>query len=211
MDLPDIPDVVGTEPPDPVQSPFSLPQPLEGTETPVIDPALAQAGFDPDTAGAATAVAMGKVGPNGAQSSTPPPVPEQRELRNLVQSLGFNSFYDIAQARNYVTNRLLQLSTSRDEKIAIKALELLGKHNDIGLFTERSEVVHHHSSSADLENSIRERIKRLAKAEVIDVVPTIRDVVPESEANVVLRTLDVAENEADAGVVTEFLKELGVK
>jgi hypothetical protein len=58
-----------------------------------------------------------------------------------------------------------------DPKIEIKALELLGKHSDIGLFTERSEITVHHSTSKGLEDSIKERIKRLMNADVTDVAP----------------------------------------
>jgi len=58
-----------------------------------------------------------------------------------------------------------------DPKIEIKALELLGKHSDIGLFTERSEITVHHTTSKGLEESIKERIKRLMNAEVTDVTP----------------------------------------
>ena len=58
-----------------------------------------------------------------------------------------------------------------DPKIEIKALELLGKHSDIGLFTERSEITVHHTTSKGLEDSIKERIKRLMNAEVMDATP----------------------------------------
>jgi hypothetical protein len=47
----------------------------------------------------------------------------------------------------------------------------LGKHSDIGLFTERSEITVHHTSSSSLEASIKERVKRLMNAEVTDVLP----------------------------------------
>ena len=58
-----------------------------------------------------------------------------------------------------------------DPKIELKALELLGKHSDIGLFAERSEVTVHHTTSEALENSIKERIKRLLNADVVDITP----------------------------------------
>jgi hypothetical protein len=58
-----------------------------------------------------------------------------------------------------------------DPKIEIKALELLGKHSDIGLFTERSEITVHHTTSKGLEESIKERIKRLMNADITDVTP----------------------------------------
>jgi hypothetical protein len=58
-----------------------------------------------------------------------------------------------------------------DPKLELKALELLGKHSDIGLFTERSEITVHHTSSKGLEDSIKERVKRLMNAEITDVLP----------------------------------------
>ena len=51
------------------------------------------------------------------------------------------------------------------------ALELLGKHSDIGLFTERSEITINHTTSTALENSIKERVKRLLNSDVIDITP----------------------------------------
>ena len=56
-----------------------------------------------------------------------------------------------------------------DPKLEIKALELLGKHSDIGLFTERSEITIHHTTSESLENSIKERIKRLLNSDASDI------------------------------------------
>jgi hypothetical protein len=47
----------------------------------------------------------------------------------------------------------------------------LGKHSDIGIFTERSEITVHHKSSVDLENSIKERIKRLLNSDITDITP----------------------------------------
>jgi hypothetical protein len=48
-------------------------------------------------------------------------------------------------------------------------LELLGKHSDIALFTERSEVTVKYDNSKDLEQAIKERIARLLKSNVVDV------------------------------------------
>jgi hypothetical protein len=48
---------------------------------------------------------------------------------------------------------------------------LLGKHSDIALFTERSEVTINYKSSSDLEEAIKERVKRLLNAKVVESVP----------------------------------------
>jgi hypothetical protein len=89
----------------------------------------------------------------------------------LIKGFDFNAFTDQLQARNFITNKLIQLADSGDPKIELKALELLGKHSDIGLFTERSEITVHHTTSTALENSIKERVKRLLNAEVTDITP----------------------------------------
>lgn len=92
-------------------------------------------------------------------------------LRATVKTLDFQAFEDIQQARNFITNRLVELATCGDAKLEIKALELLGKHSDVGLFTERSEITVHHTTSEALENSIKERVKRLLNADIVDVNP----------------------------------------
>ena len=56
-------------------------------------------------------------------------------------------------------------------KYELRALELLGKHSDIGLFTSRSEVTINYQNPDDLEKAIKERVKRLLNAEVIDITP----------------------------------------
>jgi hypothetical protein len=65
----------------------------------------------------------------------------------------------------------MELANCGDPKFELKALELLGKHSDIGLFTERSEVTINYKNPQDLETAIKERVKRLLNAELIDVTP----------------------------------------
>ena len=96
---------------------------------------------------------------------------EAKAAAALIKRFDFQAFADTQQARNFITNRLIQLADCGDPKLELKALELLGKHSDVGLFTERSEITVHHTSSQALENSIKERIKRLLNSDVVDVTP----------------------------------------
>jgi hypothetical protein len=66
---------------------------------------------------------------------------------------------------------LVQIADCGDTKAELKALELLGKISDVGLFTERSEITVHHTNSKSLEDSIRERVKRLLNSDVTDITP----------------------------------------
>ena len=88
-------------------------------------------------------------------------------LRNYGQMLAF----DAAQARAAITHKLMEIADCGDIKYELKALELLGKHSDIGLFTERSEITINYNTPEALETAIKERIKRLLNADVIDVTP----------------------------------------
>jgi hypothetical protein len=96
---------------------------------------------------------------------------EAKAAAVLIKEFDFQTFADIQQARTFITNKLVKMTDCGDPKIEIKALELLGKHSDIGLFTERSEITVHYTTSKGLEESIKESIKRLMNAEVTDVTP----------------------------------------
>jgi len=89
----------------------------------------------------------------------------------ILKKYDFQAIADAQQARNLITNKLIELADCGDLKIEIKALELLGKHSDIGIFTERSEITVHHTTSQSLENSIKERIKRLLHSDIVDITP----------------------------------------
>ena len=65
------------------------------------------------------------------------------------------------QLRIYVTNRLIQESADPDPKIRIRALELLGRISDVGLFTDRTEVTINHRSTTDLESKLKEKLQKL--------------------------------------------------
>ncbi len=76
---------------------------------------------------------------------------------------------DVSDVRSALTNKLLELANCGDPRFELKALELLGKHSDIALFTERSEVTVNYKNSTDLESAIKERIGRLLRSSAVDV------------------------------------------
>jgi hypothetical protein len=78
------------------------------------------------------------------------------------------------QIRLLVTNKLLLESANDDPKIRIRALELLGKITDVGLFTEKSEVTVTNRSTEDLVNSVRAKIQRLMHPVDIDDVKEVK-------------------------------------
>ena len=73
---------------------------------------------------------------------------------------------DKVQVRTIVVNRLMEISQDDDNKVALKALELLGKASD--LFTDRSEITITHQTSDELKAAIKERITQLMQATQIN-------------------------------------------
>lgn len=91
--------------------------------------------------------------------------------RQFVELYGKRLAMEMSDVRIAVTNKLMELANCGDPRYELKALELLGKHSDISLFTERSEVTINYKSSGDLEEAIKERVKRLLNAKVVEAVP----------------------------------------
>jgi len=55
-----------------------------------------------------------------------------------------------------------------DPRIRIKALELLGKVSDVGLFTDKTEITLRHRPTEELEQMLRERLTRVIEGEVYE-------------------------------------------
>ncbi|CAB4190562.1 hypothetical protein UFOVP1288_74 [uncultured Caudovirales phage] len=93
----------------------------------------------------------------------------------FLRTYGQNVAFDAVQVRTAITTKLLEIANCGDTKHELRALELLGKHSDVGLFTERSEITINYKTPEDLEDAIKERVKRLLNADVIDITPINMD------------------------------------
>jgi hypothetical protein len=94
----------------------------------------------------------------------------------FLRSYGQQLAMDAAQARAAITNKLMEIANCGDPRYELKALELLGKHSDIGVFTERSEITVNYKDPDDLEKAIKDRVKRLLNATVVETVPLSQQV-----------------------------------
>ena len=95
--------------------------------------------------------------------------------REFLKAYGNQLALDVHEVRSAMTAKLMEIANCGDPKYELRALELLGKHSDIGLFTERSEITVNYKSSSDLENAIKDRVKRLLNSDVVDVTPIGED------------------------------------
>lgn len=102
-------------------------------------------------------------------------LPTALAASSFIREYGHNLAHDVMEVRAALTNKLLEIANCGEIKHELRAIELLGKHSDIGLFTDRSEITINYKNPEDLEKAIKERVKRLLNADVIDATPVGMD------------------------------------
>jgi hypothetical protein len=86
-----------------------------------------------------------------------------KNIRAYLDEYGRAVVTKAIEIRHTVTNRLLEESRNPDPRVRIRALELLGKVSDVGLFTDRSEVTITHQTTDEVRERLREKLQRLIK------------------------------------------------
>lgn len=79
----------------------------------------------------------------------------------ILGQFGHEIVKDAVQVRHLVMNKLVQETENPDPRIRIRALELLGKITDVGLFTDRSEVTVTHQTTDDLREKLRDKLTKM--------------------------------------------------
>lgn len=93
------------------------------------------------------------------------------QARAILDEFGMAVAHHAAEIRYLVTNKLVLESENPDARIRIRALELLGKITDVGLFTDKTEVTVTHQSTEDLRKKLRDKFNRLLDKDDITDVP----------------------------------------
>lgn len=90
-------------------------------------------------------------------------------LKALLSEYDKQVIESSTQLRTYITNKLIYETASSDPRVRIKALELLGKISDVGLFTEKAEITLRHRPTEELEQMLRERLSKVVEGEVLHI------------------------------------------
>ena len=104
-------------------------------------------------------------------NKTPIAMPEKPEI--IVHLEAMVALYDhrviqhADQIRYLVTNKLLELSDHKDPRVQLKAVELMGKIADVGMFVEKQEITFKQQSSEDLQKQLRKKLGLLIEGEVV--------------------------------------------
>jgi len=83
----------------------------------------------------------------------------------ILSEFGRSVVESSIQIRHLVTNKLLIETENPDPRTRIRALELLGKISDVGLFAEKSEITITHQSTDDLKSKLRRKLEKLVPIE----------------------------------------------
>jgi len=89
---------------------------------------------------------------------------------SILQEFGQSVADSAVQIRHMVTNKLVLETDNPDPRVRIRALELLGKISDVGLFAEKSEVTITHQSTKDLKDKLRSKLAKLVNPEEEDAI-----------------------------------------
>jgi F0F1-type ATP synthase delta subunit len=86
-----------------------------------------------------------------------------KAIRNYLDEYGRQVVTHAVELRHLVTNRLIEESQNPDPRVRIRALELLGKHSDVGLFSEKQEVTVTHQTTDELKEKLRAKLQKLIR------------------------------------------------
>ncbi len=89
-------------------------------------------------------------------------------VNSLLTAYDMEVVKDSKRLRHYVTNKLVIETENPDARIRMRALELLGKISDVGLFTERTEITVNNRSTVELENSLRDKLRKLLNPNAVE-------------------------------------------
>ena len=96
-----------------------------------------------------------------------------KRVVGMLSSYDWQFVEESQRIRGFIVTKLLEEAEDHpDAKVRLRALELLGKVTDVGLFSERIEVKKTDMSDADLDRQIREKLEKfVAKSTAIALKP----------------------------------------
>ena len=124
--------------------PVSTPEKIEAEE-------LFKVFTDPEQKGIANAAVNKSL-------STPATV---KHLYAMLSDYDHQVVQEAVQLRRFVTNKLIEDTGLNDPRHRLKALELLGKISDVGLFSEKTEGIVKHATTEELEKQIRSKLANI--------------------------------------------------
>ena len=105
-----------------------------------------------------------------AQLKTPEAV---RHLTGMLSAYDWEFIEQAKELRGYTVAKLVEETTNANPNIRLKALALLGKVTEVGLFTEKIEIKKEELSDGELDARIKDKLSKFMG--VVDVVDIYED------------------------------------
>ncbi len=80
---------------------------------------------------------------------------------DIIKKFDYAMVKEAKQLRMLVINKLILETENANAQIRIKALELIGKMADVGLFSDRKELTVIHRNPEEVRDKLKERIDRM--------------------------------------------------
>jgi len=95
-----------------------------------------------------------------AQATTPPAI---KQIVGMLTAYEWHFVEEAQRLRSMAVAKIVEETDHPDARIRLKALELLGKVTEVGLFTERISIKKEELSDDELNERIREKLAQLQK------------------------------------------------
>lgn len=93
-----------------------------------------------------------------------------RHLTGMLSAYDWEFIEQAKELRGYTVAKLVEETTHTNPNIRLKALALLGKVTEVGLFTEKIEIKKEELSDSELDQRIKDKLgKFMGVVDVIDV------------------------------------------
>ena len=96
-----------------------------------------------------------------------------RHLTGMLSAYDWEFIEQAKELRGYTVAKLVEETTHTNPNIRLKALALLGKVTEVGLFTEKIEIKKEELSDSDLDQRIKDKLSKFMG--VVDVVDVYQD------------------------------------
>lgn len=94
---------------------------------------------------------------------------------NIIKDFNYHVVSSSVQIRNLVTNKLILETENADPRIRIRAMELLGKISDVGLFAEKHDLTVTHQTSDELKQKLKSQLQALLEKKKQKELPAWSD------------------------------------
>ena len=88
----------------------------------------------------------------------------ETELQTLLDQYDYQLPNSISKMRQYVLHKLFKVAEDGDANLSLKALEILGRVTEIGLFTTKIEIAVTDRPTAELESDLTTLLKNYSQA-----------------------------------------------